>query len=72
MLLTSITLPVDSTLQHISQKFCDETNQLITLRTFNILQGNKITRRTMNPSVLHKFLSVVKRDPSLVYIANAA
>ena len=25
----------------------------------------------MNPSVLHKFLSVVRRDPSLVYIADA-
>ena len=26
---------------------------------------------TVNPSVLHKFLSVVRRDPSLVYIADA-
>ena len=25
----------------------------------------------VNPSVLHKFLSVVRRDPSLVYIADA-
>ena len=25
----------------------------------------------VNPSVLHKFLSVVRKDPSLVYIADA-
>ena len=28
-------------------------------------------RIVMNPSVLHTFLSVVRRDPSLVYIADA-
>ena len=58
----------------ISIKLCDETMKITGPSTY--CKASKLVAAvkdqiTKNPSVLHKFLSVVIRDPSLVYIADA-
>ena len=58
----------------ISIKLCDETMKIIGPSTY--CRASKLVAAVKdqimaNPSVLHKFLSVVRGDPSLVYIADA-
>ena len=58
----------------ISLKVCDETMEITRPSTY--YRASKLVAAVkdqivINPSVLHKFLSVVRRDPSLVYIADA-
>ena len=60
--------------QMISVQLHDETVKIIGLST--ICKASKIVAAVkdqivVNPSVLHKFLSVMRRDPSLVYVADA-
>ena len=57
----------------ISLKVWDETMKLTGQSTY--LKSSKLVaavkdQTMVNPSVLHKFLSVVREDPSLVYIAD--
>ena len=57
----------------ISIKLRDETMKITGPSTY--CRASKLVAAVkdqivMNPSVLHKFLSVVRRDPSLVYIAD--
>ena len=58
----------------ISTQVCDETMKItgpsMYCRALKLVSAVK-DQITKNPSVLHKFLSVVIRDPSLVYIADA-
>ena len=58
----------------ISIKLCDETMKMkgpsTYCRTSRLVVAVK-DQIMVNPSVLHKFLSVVRKDPSLVYIADA-
>ena len=58
----------------ISIEVRDETMKIIGPSTYcrasKLLAALK-DQIAVNPSVLHKFLSVVRRDPSLVYIADA-
>ena len=57
----------------ISIKLRDETMKITGpstyCRTKKLLAAVK-DRIIMNPSILHKFLSVLRKDPSLVYIAD--
>ena len=58
----------------ISIKLYDETMKITGPSTY--CRASKLVaavkdRIMVNSSVLHKFLSVVRRDPSLVYIADA-
>ena len=58
----------------ISIKLRDETMKITGPSTYD--RVSKLVAAVkdqivMNPSVLHKFLSVVRGDPSLVYIADA-
>ena len=58
----------------ISLKVRDETMKITGPSTY--FRASKLVsavkdRVVANPSVLHKFLSVMRGDPSLVYIADA-
>ena len=60
--------------QMISTQLCDETMKMTGPSTY--CRASKLVAAVKNqivanPSVLDKFLSVVRGDPSLVYIADA-
>ena len=52
----------DDTMKITGPSTCDRTSKLVAAVKDQV---------TKNSSVFHKFLSVVRRDPSLVYIADA-
>ena len=53
---------LDATVRITGPSTHDRTSKLVTAVKDQIV---------VNPSVLHKFLSVMREDPSLVYIADA-